>query len=229
MSLTRWKSPSGPDLLDFHYTRLRGKNSIRLLELLPGTGNKGIAIILVDSFVCAPDKSSSYDALSYTWGDGQPNKLISCNGRRLNITHTLLEALRHFRDPHRSVTLWVDQICICQDRVSEKNQQVQLMGKIFRNARKVIVWLGNHSDNSRAGMQLAAHLLDLSTRYSTLNPDQLEAHGLPKRGSKRWTSLAAILRRPWFSRTWIVSIVNDVNGRAADRSPGPRGCFEPKC
>lgn len=200
MSLTRWKSPTGPDLLDFRYTRLRGRNSIRLLKLLPGTGNKAVAITLVDSFI----GQSSYDALSYTWGDGQLDKTIFCNGKRLLVTQTLLEALRHFRDGDREITLWIDQVCICQDRISEKNQQVQMMGKIFRCARQVIVWLGHHFDNSRAGMQLVEQLLDISMRHSTLNPDQLEAYGLPKRGSKRWKSLAAILRRPWFSRTWIV-------------------------
>lgn len=208
MSLTQWKSPpAGLDLTNFHYTRLKSKNAIRLLHLVPGSGNKGIAITLVDSFLCNPGQSSSYDALSYTWGDGQPDKPITCDGRRLMVTQTLLEALRYFRDPDRPVVLWVDQICICQDRVSEKNQQVQMMGKIFKTARKVIVWLGNHYDDSRAGMQLAVQLLDISARHRFLSPDQLEAHGLPKRGTRRWTSLAAILRRPWFYRTWIVQEV----------------------
>ncbi|CZT22928.1 uncharacterized protein RCC_08636 [Ramularia collo-cygni] len=204
MNITRWKSPpTGLDLPDFHYTRLKGRNSIRLLKLLPGTGNKAISITLIDSYI----GQSSYDALSYTWGDGQPDKTIFCNGRRLLITQTLLEALRHFRDSDREIILWIDQVCIWQGSISEKNQQVQLMGKIFKSARKVTVWLGDHADNSRAGMQLAYQLLDISTRHSVLNSDQLETLGLPKRGSKRWISLAAILRRPWFSRTWIVQEV----------------------
>ena len=78
------------------------------------------------------------------------------------------------------------------------------MGKIFKGARKVIVWLGEDYDDSKAGMQLATQLLSIA-RYqpiSGIGPADLETHGLPRRGHKRWTALSAILRRPWFWRTW---------------------------
>ena len=154
--LTRWKSPasSGPDVLDFRYGPLKStKTGIRLAKIKPGSGNKGISIDLVDSFVSGPGQRQQepYDALSYTWGETTRTKTLLCNGRRLPVTQTLLEALHHFREPDREVTIWIDQICICQDRVMERNQQVELMGKIFRGAQKVSVWLGPHYDDSRAG------------------------------------------------------------------------------
>lgn len=129
MNLTRWKSPSavsGADLLDFHYPRLRSVNSIRLVSVKPGTGSKGIAIDLIDSFVPGPNQQAhtEYDALSYTWGDSTQQKSITCNGKRLRVTETLVEALRRFRDPLKERVLWIDQICICQHRVLERNQQV---------------------------------------------------------------------------------------------------------
>lgn len=212
MFLTRWKSPpdtGGADLGDFKYGLLKSmKVGIRLAQILPGTGNKGVAIKLIDSFVSGTQKIP-YDALSYTWGDGNRSKSIICNGKRLAVTQTLLEALHRFRDPNELVTLWIDQICICQERVKERNQQVQLMGQIFKGARKVIVWLGEDYDDSRAGMQLARQLLSIA-RYqpvSGLGSADLETHGLPKQGHKRWIALSLILRRPWFWRTWVVQEV----------------------
>ena len=124
---------------------------------------------------------------------------IPGNGKRLAVTPTLLEALQRFRDPDRVVTLWIDQICICQERIKERNQQVQLMGSIFKRAQKVMVWLGEDYEDSKAGMQLAKQLLSIA-RYqplSGLSQADLEVHGLPRRGHRRWTALSAILKRPW--------------------------------
>ena len=211
MYLTRWKSPRDTEgeTLDFRYGLLKSsKTGIRLAQILPGTGNQGVKINLVDSFISGANQIP-YDALSYTWGDGARMKNISCNGKRLAVTQTLMEALHRFRDPDKVVTLWIDQICVCQDRIKERNQQVKLMGQIFKGARKVVVWLGEDYDDSRAGMQLAKQLLNIA-RYqpvSGLSPADLETHGLPRRGHKRWIALSAILRRPWFWRTWVVQEV----------------------
>lgn len=84
------------------------------------------------------------------------------------------------------------------------------MGKIFKGARKVIVWLGEDYDDSKAGMQLLKQLLSIARRYKRigrLTSADLESHGLPSRGSRRWTALSAMLRRPWFWRTWVVQEV----------------------
>ena len=80
-----------------------------------------------------------------------------------------------------------------------------MMGDIFKSARKVIVWLGEHYDDSKAGMQLADQLRHIAQyqHVHDLGPGDLKAHGLPGRGHSKWTALAAILRRPWFWRTWV--------------------------
>lgn len=115
MYLTRWKSApeQQTEILDFRYALLRSVNGIRLAQILPGIGHKGISINLVDSFVTG-SQQIPYDALSYTWGGGARTKTITCNGKRLAVTQTLLEALQRFRDPYNIVTLWIDQLCICK-------------------------------------------------------------------------------------------------------------------
>lgn len=115
MYLTRWRSAPehSTETLDFKYGLLNSvKTGMRLAQILPGTGNKGVSINLIDSFVSGPQQIP-YDALSYTWGDCTRAKAIACNGKRLPVTQTLLEALQRFRDPHKTVTLWIDQLCIC--------------------------------------------------------------------------------------------------------------------
>lgn len=83
-----------------------------------------------------------------------------------------------------------------------------MMGKIFKGARKVSVWLGGDYDDSKAGMQLAKQLLSICRHHrGELDVARLENYGLPARGHKRWKALASILRRPWFWRTWIVQEV----------------------
>ena len=190
----------------YRYGMLRSpKTSIRLAQILPGTGRKGVAINLVDAFVTGPQRIQ-YDALSYTWGLSERSKSISCNGLRLPVTPTLLEALQRFRHSDKIVTLWIDQICIDQARIKERNQQVQMMGTIFKSARKVVVWLGGDYDDSQAGMTLARQLLGLA-ESALRDTDAAAVPGLPKRGDRKWKALAAVLRRPWFWRTWIVQEV----------------------
>ncbi|SCV45633.1 uncharacterized protein FFB14_08767 [Fusarium fujikuroi] len=82
-----------------------------------------------------------FTALSYVWGHGFSQK-IACNGCDLNITQSCYEALTSLRDSCRSLTIWVDAICINQEDNSEKEQQIVLMGSIYTLAETVYVWLG---------------------------------------------------------------------------------------
>ncbi|KAK5155301.1 hypothetical protein LTR04_005867, partial [Oleoguttula sp. CCFEE 6159] len=186
---------------------LRSSVGIRLAQIHPGSGTKGINITLIEDFVHGG--RTTYDALSYTWGSTTRLKFVTCNRRRLAITETLLAALQRFRHESDTVTFWIDQICIDQDNNEERNQQVSMMGKIFGGARKVVAWLGEEAEDSKAGLQAASNLLRVMARYPgmQLNNINLESHGLPKPGHKRWQALGAVLRRPWFSRVWVIQEV----------------------
>jgi hypothetical protein len=39
-------------------------------------------------------------------------------------------------------TLWVDAVCIDQADDEERSEQVQMMSRIYKNASRVLVWLG---------------------------------------------------------------------------------------
>jgi hypothetical protein len=83
-----------------------------------------------------------YDALSYTWGDGEASHEIELSGQSLLIKDNLHAALRNLRRKDQDRVIWCDAICIDQENLSERGHQVQLMSKVFSNAECVIFWLG---------------------------------------------------------------------------------------
>ncbi|KAL6712244.1 hypothetical protein ACN47E_000121 [Coniothyrium glycines] len=84
-----------------------------------------------------------YEALSYTWGDDQTIKqTIYVDGLEFEVSKNLFEALRHLRRSNQALTLWADAVCINQNDVAERNNQVRIMPHIYRRAQIVCIWLG---------------------------------------------------------------------------------------
>lgn len=156
--------------------------------------------------------SPGYEALSYVWGPPDRIKAIKCNGQVLNITDGLDTALRRLRLPGEPRHIWIDQICIDQDSIAERSEQVSIMRHIYSDAELVNAWLGPADPDTAAS---AAGII------STLaNPKPLlyekdvfpEDHelldlGLPTRDSPTWDALNTMLRAPYFSRVCIIQEV----------------------
>jgi hypothetical protein len=63
--------------------------------------------------------------------------------------------------------IWVDALCIDQGCQSERETQVANMGRIYSGASVVLVWLGQHDENSRTLMRhLQVHGVDAFNRPS---------------------------------------------------------------
>ena len=100
----------------------------------------------------------TYRALSYTWGRPHDTRTITVNGCRMQVRKNLfdfLEMYSRMRATSSGIDLWVDAICIHQEDNSERNQQVQAMGKIYSHAEHVVAWLGPSTPES----DLVAHYL----------------------------------------------------------------------
>ncbi|KAI8292164.1 hypothetical protein K4K60_010602 [Colletotrichum sp. SAR11_57] len=137
-----------------------------------------------------------YEALSYVWGDGSPSKHIFIEEHTVPITTNLHLALVHLRHSSEARTLWVDALCIDQSTHGERNQQVMIMGDIYKSARQVVVWLGEAADDSHLVFE---HLKDKSAKKSWPNV----AKPTP-RLRRAWL---ALITRPWFFRTWVIQEV----------------------
>ncbi|KAH7176263.1 heterokaryon incompatibility protein-domain-containing protein, partial [Dactylonectria macrodidyma] len=97
--------------------------------------------------VAGSSKKAGYDALSYTWGDPEPTKRILVNGLPFWISANLFAASRHLRLPGRPRVLWIDAICINQNDLIKKAGQVGMMFSIYLKAYRVVVWLGQATND----------------------------------------------------------------------------------
>jgi hypothetical protein len=127
------------------------------------------------------------------------------------ITENLYDALRNLRTADTVVPIWIDQLSINQNDMTERASQVQLMGKIYASAEKVVIWLGNEQNDSNIAIELArtiAQAID-ENGGDIVNQilDSPESFGLPRWHDKAWRTLGLLLRRPWFERTWIIQEV----------------------
>lgn len=196
----------------FPYTRLPRDGSLRVLVLHPGGFDEPISA----SLRVVPPNYHTFDALSYVWNDAYSNARLSASealvhiqtpdgkeARTLAISANLFLALRRLRLNDESRILWIDALCINQEDVVEKNQQVPKMGAIYGGAQKVIVWLGEDDRWTREAMRTFRRWAD-TFRLDPSQPQfnllrQLVASGSLITSQQHFE---AITRRAWFSRAW---------------------------
>jgi len=75
------------------------------------------------------------------------------------VTTNLLAALRRLRFSTLPRYLWVDAICINQEDMEEKTQQVAMMGETYKFCHKALIWLGEAGPGTTKAM---ATLQDLA-------------------------------------------------------------------
>ncbi|TGO33995.1 hypothetical protein BHYA_0217g00080 [Botrytis hyacinthi] len=129
--------------------------SIRLLGLMPDKDlTSPIHCRLHDYSLRESDRGAHlYEALSYVWGSPENPKVVYINNRSLSVTANLYAALLHLRDRAFERIIWVDSICINQEDNTEKGHQIQLMAKIYGQANRVIVYLGNEAVDSNQALE----------------------------------------------------------------------------
>ena len=107
--------------------------------------------------------------------------------------------------------IWIDQICINQVDIPERNSQVQLMGRIYRQAQCVHAWIGGYDASVQALLEIQECLIDVDfskgPSYQTVRifePNSYKANRIPYISPQQWFQLHAFFNRSWFRRSWIV-------------------------
>lgn len=89
----------------------------------------------------------------------------------------------------------MDALCIDQENEEEKSAQIQKISHIYRMAQEVRVWLGPRTPMSDIAMSFLDKLDDLDDIDELISNDE---------SNKDWNSFRDLMRRPWFSRRWII-------------------------
>lgn len=206
----------------YSYNQLpKDGSKIRLIELAAGDDlhiHCKMHIVDLEGAQSHPKngRCGGYEALSYTWQSQTLSDYIVCDGKVLYVTRILYDALRTLRRATTSRFLWIDQLCINQEDVVERNCQVRLMRLIYNRADLVIAWLGLEDEYTAAAFQLVQNMftnhvspdVSLDAEPEVIwDKQQMDAMGLPRFPSFAWESLARLFERPYFRRTWVVQEV----------------------
>ncbi|KAI0133042.1 HET-domain-containing protein [Hypoxylon sp. NC0597] len=192
---------------------------IRLLTIRPGAWSDMIECSL---HITNLDDRPHYEALSYVWGDANKKIPISLDNQTFEVTENLYYALRRLRSSSSPRTMWIDAICINQKDNDEKSIQVNMMGTIYSNCQKAVLWLGEDpeiirsvtapssppsSSVAKRAFQLCRilgqdrHLNELPCFSTTGDGHELIIHPYFQ---DHFESLKAITYVPWWTRIWIL-------------------------
>jgi hypothetical protein len=119
--------------------------------------------------------------------------------RKLIVGKNCHDALRYLRLGHEDRLLWLDAICINQDNLIERAQQVRIMNDVYSRALNVVVFLGEQVTDCLAlfeELAAADELLRLGK-----NCDR------PRPSDTIIGELETLFERPWFKRVWVLQEV----------------------
>ncbi|KAK3368573.1 heterokaryon incompatibility protein-domain-containing protein [Podospora didyma] len=184
---------------NFPYTALDPSNSeVRLVKIHPGRIDEPITCSLAIVRLHEPE-CPKFEALSYFWGDPSILSSITVSGQSFNVTKNLAAALPNLRSEHQARVFWIDAICINQSDCEEQNSQVRLMGAVYRNASRVVVWLGEGTAESNNVFTFGSPVDNVEEPRSK----SLETDG-DAAAKAQHDLIHDIGCRPWFRRVWVI-------------------------
>lgn len=188
----------------YQYSPLAQEDGIRLIIIQPSSDLNAMvrcSLIQTSLFECEHDIVNHYTALSYVWGDATLQRTILVNGKKLYVTASLEEALRHIRDHNSPLCVWADGVCIDQEDVKDRIQQVRHMGRIYELAAHTIIFLGPKTTETNSLLQVLARLPTPEAR--TIGKSFLqEKLGISEAELVDMTK--DLLGKPWWARVWVL-------------------------
>ncbi len=199
-------------LRPYTYRPLTGPRALRLLKLRPGSPSQpgDIDCDLLEATLNDLDSAepqlpqTEYEAVSWCWGREEINKSLRIHDKvdgveeafSFKISPNLESALRAFRYDEFPRLLWVDAICINQKSMKERNEQVPKMNQIYGQAMNVCIWVGDADESSQMAMNFIRTKVLKLWEFDKLCENLKEADS--------WLALVTLMKRPWFSRRWVV-------------------------
>ena len=203
----------------YEYSPLRcPREEIRLLSF---TTNNSPSKVHISLKAVSLRKAPAFAAVSYAWGERPVlSKSVICDGRPLKITKSLHRAILRVSKvveekdsagskPSTPFLLWADAISINQKDTEERNEQLQVVGKIYSQAERVFAYIGEpreagqEHDALRTVELVIKNVHHLSkTKLNT--SDDMQAIGIPRAEDPSWQAIEHLFCQTWFGRTWIL-------------------------
>lgn len=174
----------------FGYLPLQHPDDIRIVVLGRGSSDHHP----IECYLLHMERHrEDYEALSHEWGQPSVDEpIISVDGCPVRVRTNLRDALKELRLETEDRYLWIDALSIDQANTEERNDQVKMMGRIYKDAENVVVWLGPPSPDTDLAMDLFADPIKLSSQmlYNNLNDAPFSA-------------VLALCERSYWRRVWI--------------------------
>ncbi|KAF2677706.1 HET-domain-containing protein [Lentithecium fluviatile CBS 122367] len=152
------------------------------------------------------DGTHPFTALSYTWGLGSNESWpLHIGNQQLPVLGSLaplVQALRAKGALLDGTWWWIDSICIDQANLDERLMHVRRMKRIYRDAQKVVVWLGPQSDDSDRAQDFIHFLNGVNT--AKLTTKALRDILLENQYERSWIAFTNFFLRKWWTRIWTI-------------------------
>jgi hypothetical protein len=193
-------------MLSYEYEPLQHNDSIRILVLHPSP-EESDPITCTIQHVRLSDAQLRYEALSYTWGDPTQQYEIHFpeSQSTLTVGKTCRDALQLLRLGDRDRLLWIDAICINQQNLVERAQQVRIMDGVFNHAESVVVFLGQQVPESLALFEKLTEIDELELAFNEVG--KVYGSGCHTANDVITRELEILFERPWFKRVWVLQEV----------------------
>ncbi|PNP74086.1 hypothetical protein FNYG_12602 [Fusarium nygamai] len=197
-----------------------GTSEIRLLKIPPNPSSE------FELVTVSLDDEPKYAALSYLWGDPEKYGQVTIKGNTVKIPDNLASAFLcvlsddSFRSQSHVRYLWADAICINQNDLDERSQQVQLMRRIFQRAHVTFAWVGpkDYSLAFETIKTITKEIYENTPRKNAPYKTKFDLEWLRRhpmlcidRGSDLpnnhlndpWSAVADFLQHQYWQRVWI--------------------------
>lgn len=127
------------------------------------------------------------------------------------MTQNLGAALPYLRLKDRDRVLWIDAICVNQQNLEERSQQVERTAEIYSKASKVVAWLGPSTARTATAIRCLNTIThnvkgnwELSEFQSISNDESwADERVAPPLKDDEYFAIAEFLSSEWFGRLWI--------------------------
>ncbi|KAI1397310.1 heterokaryon incompatibility protein-domain-containing protein [Hypoxylon fuscum] len=139
-----------------------------------------IRLLHINSDVLSPEpgwleevrlnEAPPYYSISHCWGNQNQNTAIQISNHTLHVAPDLAVGIQRLQELAAKDSeihppteyIWIDKICINQKDTQELSSQVHLMGRIYSQAVRTLIWLGPESPMCKEGQcREPPHLIHL--------------------------------------------------------------------